>query len=240
MMSQLQKEVDRGNRAGWWFLVATWIVVVPLAIWLALLTIDERQQGAKLRGVDIAGPCRAYGIQNNECQKQARRIFAACYVQQEECWDKYGLPRRRIPDREVAAADRFDRHPAVWRRGAGAGLGTTSPGGGDANGGENPPGPGRGVGTDDPSAPTPTGSDPTPEPPSGGSDPEPEPATPEARQEPSRGPLPQPAAPAPNKPLPDQVTETAEEAVGGVVQEVDGVTGGGVCGTVAAQGCEKP
>jgi hypothetical protein len=186
------------------------VVIVPLAGVTIWLVYDEIQQGKKLRGVEVVGPCRALGIRNNECQKQARRIFAACYIQHEECWDKYGLPEIKRPIRQREVPDRGD--PAGGDASQPGSTGHQQPGprrGGKGSGGV---GAGRGEG-DDPSAPPSTGSDPAPESPSGGGEQAPVTPSPGAGQQGSGS-----TSLPPSKPVTDQVTETAGEAVGGVTE----------------------
>jgi hypothetical protein len=162
------------------FIVALCVVVaalVPLSVWLV---VDDVKQGGQLRGVGVAGPCRAFGIRNDECQKQSRRIFAACYIQHEECWDKYGLPdliRRSVnPLKAVPKYGIPDRGGDALQTGStGHQQPSPSPSGGGGTGteagkggGHGSPAPGSG-GSGGPSAPAGGGSDPAPAPASGGS-----------------------------------------------------------------------
>lgn len=228
---------DAGPIEGWVlrhqgvFIVVLSLIVaglVPLSIWLLF---DEVEQRGKLRGVGVAGPCRAYGIQNDECQKQSRRIFAACYIQRDECWDKYGLPREKpIPEREAPKYGGARGGDALQTGSTGHQQPTPSPSGGGGNGteagkggGHGPPASGHG-GSGGPSAPANGGSDSAPAPPPGGS----------GGQQSSV-----PAAPPANEaatPEPHPLPETAQ-AAGDVVGKAGEAAEGVVEGTGKAAGC---
>jgi len=228
-----------GRVEAWVYRHASWLVafliviVIPLSAVTGWLVIDELKQGGQLRGVGVAGPCRAFGIRNDECQKQSRRIFAACYIQHEECWDKYGLPdliRRSVnPLKAVPkygspsrGGDALQTGPTGSQQPGPRGGGGSETAAGKGGGGRAAQ-PGQG-GTGGPSAPVAGGSDPVPSPPSGGSDghqssaPPPPPAN-------------EPADPEPH-PLPETV-----EAAGGAVEKAGDAAQDVVEETGKAAGC---
>lgn len=232
-----------GRIEAWVYRHASWLValliviIIPLSAVTGWLVIDEWQQGKKLRGVDIAGPCRAFGIQNDECQKQARRIFAACYVQQEECWDKYGLPRSKAPTPERGAPKYGGSQGGDALHPGSTGHQQPGPRGGGQQGGGNGAGGKGGSGQGQPStSPAPDQSPPSPAPSSTGSSagaPPPAPAP---------GP---PVGPQPKGPV-EQAGDTVRGTVEGVKETADTVTSevgkaaqGAVCGSLAAPGCSK-
>lgn len=75
-------------------IVIVLIVVATISAALLYLLLDEQ---ARLQGVTKAGPCRALGIRDAECRRQARLILAACADQPRWCARRYGIRVIRVP-----------------------------------------------------------------------------------------------------------------------------------------------
>lgn len=103
------------------------------------LLMDEQ---ARLGGIRHAGPCRAEGIKDSECRRQARLIFKACSDQPARCAEMFGITVRPWiqpaagPSQEEPALG-FDA-TAVPPRDTGGGGGAHQP----SHNGHQPPSPG--------------------------------------------------------------------------------------------------
>lgn len=60
--------------------VLTGLVVFTVALGglAAFLVYDDLKQNDKLKGVEVVGPCRAFGPDHPECKRQSRLIVASC------------------------------------------------------------------------------------------------------------------------------------------------------------------
>jgi hypothetical protein len=223
------------SELGWQIVGAVVGAVFLLGIgsWAAWLTIDEIQQGKKLQGVERVGPCRTAGITNGECQRQARLIFAACYVQREECREKYGMELVRAPQRDRRGGEALQP----------GSTGSQQPGprgGGDVSGDV---GAGRGGGDQGPATDR-GGSGQPSAPPAPGAQPDPAPSPPPAN--PGNGNGQPPVAPGtggppsspPGKGPVEDVTSTAAGVVEQAGKDVEGAVGKATCNPVVSL-CSK-
>lgn len=156
-------------------IIATTVAVIALVGITVWLVIDDLQQEKKLQGVKVAAPCRALGIKDPECKRQATLILRAC-LSTRECRKHFETYLTRDPLK--GKPDDPDQKPSQSQ---------PTPGPDSPSGSSGAP---SGVGSDG------GGSGPSPDPPAGpeppgGNDPQP-PSPPPPEPPPPPGPKPSP------------------------------------------------